>query len=118
MGLASGPERAAALRQELLRVTAALAEAGALRVIVYGSVARGTITPESDLDLLVVVPEDGLPLPQRLARIYAAASPTLPCDILPYTERELAALGRVSEVVACALREGQTVYARPDSSGV
>ncbi len=116
--MGSAPARAAALADELVRVTAALASAGALRVIVYGSVARGDIGPESDLDLLVVVPDDGLAMPVRLARLYAAAAPRLPCDLLPYTERELAALAEVSDLVACALREGRTVYARRESSGV
>lgn len=116
--MATGPERAAALQAELERITAALVAAGALRVIVHGSVARGEVGPESDLDLLVVVPEDGLPLERRLARVYAVAAPRLPCDILPYSQPELTALGRVSDMIAKALREGRTVYARPGSSGV
>lgn len=100
------------LARELARWTAALAAAGVLRVLVYGSFARGDSGPESDLDLLVVVPEDGLALPQRLARLYALLVPPgrLHCDLLAYTERELAALAPVSDLVAAALREGRTVY--------
>ena len=116
--MGSGAERAAALREELERITTALAAAGALRVIVHGSVARGDVGPDSDLDLLVIVPDDGRPFAERLARLYAAASPRLPCDILPYSEPEVEALRRVSEAVDRAVREGRTVYARPDSSGV
>lgn len=111
-------ERQDALERELHRLRDALASAGVLRVIVYGSFARGDVGPESDLDLLVVVPEDGLAYLQRLRRLYAVAGPALPCDILAYTEAELAALAEGSDLVATALREGRTIYARPLSPGV
>ena len=110
--------RRAALERELARIVQTLAAGGALRIIVYGSFARDEIGPESDLDLLVVVPPDGLPFVERLRRVYALAQPVLPCDILPYTADELAALAGHAEPVATALREGREVYPRSGSAGV
>lgn len=110
--------RRSALDRELERLTEVLAQAGALRVIVYGSYAKGEVGPESDLDLLVVVPEDGLGFVQRMGRLYALAQPLLPCDLLAYTEHELRALAGASDLIAAALREGRQVYGRPPSPGV
>jgi len=110
--------RQAALAHELDRLSDVLAAAGALRVIVYGSFARGEVGADSDLDLLVVVPEDGLGFVERLAHLYALAQPTLPCDLLAYTEGQLSALAEASDLVATALREGRAVYARSVPPGV
>lgn len=117
---ASGPaeQRRRALEAECGRIAAVLAAAGVLRVILYGSLAAGTVSPASDLDLLVVVPEDGLSVPRRLGRLYALARPQLPCDILAYTAAELAALAPVSDLLADALRSGRTVYVRSESVGL
>lgn len=110
------PLPVAALDAELRRLLPLLAEAGALRVILYGSCAHGKCGPASDLDLLVVVPEDGQPLLQRLGRLYARLEPAVPCDILAYTPAELDMLAS-SPVVAAALSEGLTVYESRDSTG-
>jgi len=110
--------RQGVLARELARLAGVLAGAGALRVIVYGSFARGDVGPDSDLDLLVVVPEDGLGFLTRLGRLYALARPALPCDLLAYTEAELQALTEGSDLIATALREGRAVYPLPPSPGV
>ena len=111
-------QRHTALAQELDRLVRVLAADGALRVIVYGSFARGDVGPASDLDLLVVVPPDGATFVERLGRLYAVTRPVLPCDMLAYTEDELAALAAGTELVAGALQEGRVVYARSPSPGV
>jgi predicted nucleotidyltransferase len=41
-----------------------------VRVYLFGSRARGTAGPESDYDLLVVVPDDAAPALRRSARAY------------------------------------------------
>lgn len=106
-----------ALDAELRRIVPLLAAAGAQRVILYGSCATGECRPNSDLDLLVVVPEDGLPLPQRLGRLYARLAPAVPCDLLAYTAAELDLL-RESPLLAAALRFGRTVYESEESTGM
>lgn len=106
------------MARELERLTGVMAAAGALRVIVYGSFARKQVGPESDLDLIVVVPDDGLGFVARLGRLYGLTQPSLPCDILAYTQAELDALAPASDLVGTALREGRTVYARSAPPGV
>ena len=46
------------LRQRRRRLLAAVASAGGSNLRVFGSVARGEDTPDSDVDLLVDLPED------------------------------------------------------------
>jgi predicted nucleotidyltransferase len=104
------------LDAELRRLVPLLAAAGAQRIILYGSCATRTCRPNSDLDLLVVVPEDGLSLPQRLGRLYARLSPAVPCDLLAYTPAELDLL-RGTPLVEAAMRSGRTVYASEESAG-
>ncbi len=106
-----------ALDAELRRLVPLLAALGARRVILYGSCATGECRPNSDLDLLVVVPEDGLSLPQRLGRLYGRLAPTVSCDLLAYTPAELDLL-RDSPLVAAALRFGRTVYESEESTGI
>ncbi len=56
-----------------------VAEASPLRIILFGSRARGTARPESDVDLLVVLP-DGTPMRRAMARI-SARLPVLDVDV-------------------------------------
>ena len=105
------------LEAELRRLLPLLVEAGASRVVLYGSACRGEVRADSDLDLLVVMPPDAAPLPVRLARLYGGLAPRVPCDILAYTPAELRALAALPGPVAQALAEGRTVYQCPPSDG-
>ncbi len=115
-GLAAAGRRSA-LEAELARLLPLLVASGALRVVLYGSMNRGRVHPDSDLDLLVVVPPGAPPLPVRLARLYGRLSPRLPCDILAYTPAELRALAGLPGPVAEALAEGRILYDAPPSDG-
>ena len=82
-----------------------------LRVVLFGSAARGTAGPESDLDLLVVMP-DGM---DRLETAYRAhrCLRGLECaaDIVVVSESEVAALkDNPSLVIHTALTEGTEVH--------
>ena len=82
-----------------------------LRIILFGSWARGQARPDSDLDLLVVLPrvDDKR---QAAIRIGNALS-DLPVskDIVVTTPEEIAARGDViGQVLRPALREGKVVY--------
>jgi uncharacterized protein len=84
------------------------------RVIVFGSVARGTTGPDSDIDLLVVLDDDA-PREMRSARsVYEArkdyhrAVDIMPCRASVLNVRAKAK-GSFAEIV---LREGITVYER------
>ena len=68
------------LSSELRRlVNQIVAEARPLRIILFGSRATGTARPDSDIDLLVVMP-NGTPRRQAMARI-ASRLPIIDVDV-------------------------------------
>ena len=83
-----------------------------LRVLVFGSVARGDARPDSDLDLLVVVP-DGTHRRQTAQRLYQEVPRCgVPMDVLVTTPRNLAIQARERGLIySTILREGVEVYA-------
>jgi predicted nucleotidyltransferase len=52
------------------------------RVILFGSRAYGDPRPDSDVDLLVILPFEGTPY-RKAVEILQAVQPTFPVDILP-----------------------------------
>jgi HEPN domain-containing protein/predicted nucleotidyltransferase len=88
------------------------------RIILFGSVARGDADERSDVDLLVVLPEE----PDRIRDVElridrAVADIQMSKDILVISEERLAEVGdRPSLVYREALREGRVVYEAPDVS--
>lgn len=83
------------------------------RIYVFGSYAKGTATPDSDIDLLVVVPQSDLPPHRRDQLAYQAAGEHLiPVDILVITHQEFERQQRaMSSLPATVLREGRVLYA-------
>ena len=85
-----------------------------LRVILFGSQARGTATEWSDVDLLVVLPDVS---DKRRAAIEIRRSlGDLPAskDIVVATPEEIERRGHlVGSVLHAALREGRVVYELP-----
>ncbi|MEA3535708.1 nucleotidyltransferase family protein [Rhizobium sp. CC-YZS058] len=67
----------------LRRNRAVLEEAGAVHVSLFGSVARGEETPESDLDILVTLSKD----PEFQGLGYFGALETLRTTIESFTDR-------------------------------
>jgi predicted nucleotidyltransferase len=87
-----------------------------LKIILFGSYASGHPTPDSDLDLLVIMESD-LPRHKRSALIRRIFRPT-PCamDILVYTPREVEYWnGVINHIITEALGTGKIVYERPES---
>ncbi len=83
------------------------------RIVVFGSYSSGQPTPDSDLDLLVVMSSD-LPRHKRATPIRLLFRPT-PCamDILVYTPEEIAYWnGTPNHIITEALRSGRVVYER------
>jgi uncharacterized protein len=83
------------------------------RIILFGSYAHGIATPDSDLDLLVIM-ETALPPHKRAAPLRLVFDPA-PCamDILVYTPDEVKRWnGTPNHILTEILRGGRTVYER------
>jgi predicted nucleotidyltransferase len=83
-----------------------------LRIILFGSAARGAMRPDSDIDVLVVMPEGAhrRHTAQRIHR-HMIGFP-LAVDVVVATESDLRTFGEnFSLVYYPALREGKEIYA-------
>ena len=84
-----------------------------LRVVVFGSVARGGAGPGSDLDLLVVLPEVEDKRAARVQARRALADLGVPKDVVVTTPDEIERRGWiVGTVLREAVVHGRTVYER------
>lgn len=83
------------------------------RVVLFGSVARGEVGPDSDIDLLVVFDQivgrrhDAAVAVLRLLRGLPVA-----VDIFPVDQAGLEASAQLPGLVRVALREGRVVHER------
>ncbi|MBN1362937.1 MAG: nucleotidyltransferase domain-containing protein [Sedimentisphaerales bacterium] len=98
-------------------VEAIVQEVGPQRIYLFGSRARGTHGPDSDVDLLVVEDETFGPDRNRwseLKRIRKVLRPfRVPKDILVYSRDEFEKWrDSINHIVAHATREGQLIYER------
>ncbi len=101
--------RARRLAAELDRVVTALRSRDVERIILFGSLASGSVSSASDLDLIVVERTEKRFL-DRLDDIYSAVRPRVAADILVYTPEEIERLKETSGFVRQALREGRVLY--------
>jgi predicted nucleotidyltransferase len=84
-----------------------------IKIVMFGSRARGEARPDSDLDLLIVEESD-LPRHRRSVPYYCALAALFPSkDIVVWTPNEIHEWSEVSNhFVTVALREGRVLYAR------
>jgi predicted nucleotidyltransferase len=78
-----------------------------LRVVLFGSFARGDYSTRSDLDLLVILKYSDLPIRDRIAEFLRECD-AYPTDVFPLTEEELQA----------RLREGDPFWTRALQEGI
>ena len=84
------------------------------QIILFGSQARGTARPGSDVDLLVIMPVTGSKRARQLEMRMALHDITVPKDIILATPDEVARRRDiVGTIIRPALREGKVLYARP-----
>jgi uncharacterized protein len=82
-----------------------------VKIILFGSHARGDAGPESDIDLLVVLPEVANKRQAAVAIRRALADLPVTKDIVVTTPEEIARRGDlVGTVLRPALREGKVLY--------
>jgi predicted nucleotidyltransferase len=87
-----------------------------LRIILFGSWARGQAHPDSDLDLLVVLSHIENKRQTTIHIGNALSDLPVSKDIVVTTPEEIAIRGHiVGQVLRQALREGKTIYERPRS---
>ena len=84
------------------------------QIILFGSQARGTAGPGSDVDLLVIMPVTGSKRARQLEMRMALHDIAVPKDIILATPDEVARRRDiVGTIIRPALREGKVLYARP-----
>lgn len=82
-----------------------------VRILLFGSAARGTMGPDSDLDLLVVV-RDGVHRRRTAQAVYRSLA-GIGCskDVVVVTESDVEQFGSNPSLVICpALRQGKEIY--------
>jgi predicted nucleotidyltransferase len=82
------------------------------RIILFGSGARKTMEPDSDLDLLIVMP-DGIHRRNTSVKIYKALRGIgVPKDVIVVTDQDVMAYRfNPSLILKPALEEGKVLYA-------
>ena len=83
------------------------------QIVLFGSYALGQAGPDSDVDLLVVMPVSGSKRKTAMEIDLALAGIGLPKDIIVVTPEEVARLRDiVGTIVYPAVREGKVMYDR------
>jgi len=82
------------------------------RIYLFGSQASGRAGPDSDIDLLVVVPSSNLPRHQREAGFYDLLwGLTTPVDVIVLTDAEFQRLAQVKTSIAATVQnKGVLLY--------
>ncbi len=84
------------------------------RIILFGSQARGDAGPDSDVDLLVVLPVHGSTLEKAIQIGVTLSDIRVPKDIVVSTPEEFQWRQHVAGTIERpAVREGVVLYARP-----
>jgi predicted nucleotidyltransferase len=97
------------LLDELVKRTVAAAHP--VRIILFGSAARGAMGPDSDLDLLIVV-HDGVHRRRTAQAIYKSLRGIgFAKDVVVATESDVRQFGKNPSLVICpALTQGREIY--------
>jgi uncharacterized protein len=84
------------------------------KIILFGSQARGDAGPDSDIDLLVIMPMEGCKHDKAVEILCALDDIVFPTDVIVTTPEDFAwRKGIVGTIEWPAAREGKVLYARP-----
>jgi len=104
----AGERRRRRLEADLERIVTALPGLGVRRAILFGSLARGDVGGQSDLDLILIVDSQAR-FPERCRRFYETLEPRVGMDVLVYTLEEFEAM-RHGRFLRRALVDGKVIY--------
>lgn len=97
-----------AIQQAVSRIVRA---ARPRKVILFGSYARGDVTPDTDLDLLVILPGQPDKVAEMIRLRKAVGALGTGVDVLVFSEEEAQRRGQVpGTVVYWANKEGKVLY--------
>lgn len=83
------------------------------KIILFGSYARGDAGPDSDADLLIVMPVEGSKRETAIDIDVALADVLMPKDVIVVTPEEVERRKNiVGTIIYPALREGKVLYER------
>jgi uncharacterized protein len=102
-------ERRRLLESELEKISRCLQEMGAQKIVVFGSLAEGSIRSSSDLDLLAIMPAR-MTGRQWMGKIYEEIDRQVDSDIIAFTKEELEKALPVSRFLRHALAAGKVIY--------
>jgi len=102
-------EREEKLKHSLASVTRQLGDLGALRIVLFGSLAEGDVDVSSDLDLLVIMPIEKTGK-EWMKLAYENIDRGIASDIIICNERELEENLEESSFLRSILDSGRTVY--------
>ena len=92
-----------------------VAEVDPQKIILFGSYARGTAGPDSDVDLMVVMPVQGSRRQKRVAIRTALSGMGLAKDVIVVTPEEVERYrDTAGTLIRPALREGKVLYEQPN----
>jgi len=104
-----------AVTEQLLEeiVTKITAVGSPLKIVLFGSRARGDAKPDSDLDLLVIEESEASTFKTASRYHVALAEIRIPKDVIVHTPTEIYEWSRVTNAfITTALREGRVLYER------
>jgi predicted nucleotidyltransferase len=102
-------EREKRLESSMESITRQLTALGALKVILFGSLATGDVDVYSDLDLLVIMPSTRSGK-EWMKLVYENVERGIDSDIIVYNEKELEEKLPTSSFLRYILHHGRVVY--------
>ncbi len=83
------------------------------QIVLFGSHAKGTAGPDSDVDLLIIMPVSGSKREKQIEIGVALHDIRIPMDIIVTTPEEVERRKNiVGTIIRPALREGEVIYVR------
>lgn len=108
--ISNDPQIAALLRKMVQRLVERFDPE---QVILFGSYARGTAGPDSDIDLLVILPVTGSKRAKQVEMRVALRDFDVPKDVIVATPSEVARRRNIiGTLIRPALHEGKVLYVR------